>query len=171
MTKENPVVRLARLAAVAAVYFVMTVAIAPVAFGPLQLRISEILVFLCFFRKDYCISLIVGCALANLFSPFGWYDLLFGTLHTAVSVLCIAYSPRLWIAGIFPVVFSFIIGFELALLGKALLLMFSVAAGGQCFCRWFAGVYLAFKNKGFLKPLALKTNTAAGKEDNFRLNA
>ncbi|HHX73208.1 MAG TPA: QueT transporter family protein [Clostridiales bacterium] len=157
MTKENPVVRLARLAAVAAVYFVLTIAIAPIAFGPLQFRISEILVFLCFFRKDYCISLIVGCALANLFSPFGWYDLLFGTLHTAVSVLCIAYSPRLWIAGIFPVVFSFIIGFELALLGEGpFWLMFLSVMAGEALAVFAVGLpvfILLSKNKGFLKTI------------------
>ena len=159
MQKEKPAAKIARLAAVAAIYVVLTVAVAPIAFGPLQFRISEILVFLCFFRRDYCLSLIAGCALANLFSPFGWYDLVFGTLHTAVSVAAISFSPKLWVAGLFPVAFSFIIGAELALLGEGPFWLMTVSVmAGEALAVMGLGLpvfTLLSKNKGFLKAVGV----------------
>ena len=62
---------IARLSLVAAMYIVLTV-INPLSFGAIQFRISEILMFLIFFRKDYSISLIVGCFISNLFLKY-WH--------------------------------------------------------------------------------------------------
>ena len=76
-----------RLALVAAMYAVLTVVIAPLAFGEIQFRFSEVLVLLCFYRKDYALALIVGCFIANLFSPMGLMDIIFGTLATAAAVI------------------------------------------------------------------------------------
>ena len=42
-----------RLAIVAALYVALTYVSYPFAYGYMQFRISEILVLLCFFRKDY----------------------------------------------------------------------------------------------------------------------
>ncbi|MEG0615185.1 MAG: QueT transporter family protein, partial [Oscillospiraceae bacterium] len=61
--------RLAIIAMVAAAYFALTVLITPLSYGMVQFRFSEILVLLCFYKKDYCYSMAVGCLLANLFSP------------------------------------------------------------------------------------------------------
>lgn len=109
------VLRLVKLAVIAALYVVLTVLVAPIAFGPIQFRISEILVLLCFFRRDYCISLILGCFIANLFSiELGYVDLIFGTLHTAISVLCISFTKKyLFLASLWPTIFMPIIAFEL----------------------------------------------------------
>lgn len=98
----------------AALYVVLTLLTYPFSFLGMQIRIAEILVFVCFFRKDYTIGLVVGCALANLFSPIGLMDALFGTLSTLLSCLCIMFCKHLLVATIFPIVFnSFIVGFEI----------------------------------------------------------
>ena len=60
---------LVRLALVAALYAALTLALPGLSFGAIQFRFSEILVLLCFYRKDYSISLILGCFIANCFSP------------------------------------------------------------------------------------------------------
>ncbi len=120
-----------RLALVAAIYVALTLAVQPIAYGPIQMRVSELLVLLCFYRKDYCVSLTLGCLIANLFSPFGLYDIIFGTLATAVAVIPMFYMPNIWLAALLPVVSNgIIVGFELFLCGEPLWFsMGSVAVG------------------------------------------
>jgi len=118
-------------AMIAAVYVVMTVGIAPLAFGPIQLRISEVLVLLAFIDKRYVPGLILGCLIANLFSPFGMMDVFFGTTCTAAALWGITHSKTLFGASLWPVFCNAFIGVELYLLGVFPLFfgMFTVALG------------------------------------------
>lgn len=102
-------------ALIAAIYFVLCMISAPIAYGAIQFRIAELLVFLCFFRKDFVIGVTIGCFLANITSPLMFYDMIFGTLATLVSALMVAYlSPRLLVAVIYPVIVNaFVVGAEL----------------------------------------------------------
>ena len=101
-------------ALIAALYVVLTLIGYPISFLGIQFRFAEILVLLCFWRKDYAIGLIVGCAIANLASAIGIVDVGFGTLATVLACLGIIFMKRLAIAAIFPVVSNaFIVGFEL----------------------------------------------------------
>ncbi len=110
---------LVRMSLVAALYVAMTLAIQPLAYGPVQFRVSEILVLLCFYRKDYCVPLTLGCLIANLFSPFGLYDIIFGTLATAVAVFPMYRVKNIWAASLLPVVSNgLIVGLELFLCGE-----------------------------------------------------
>lgn len=121
-----------QIAMVAAVYAVFTVAISPFSYGAIQLRFSEILVLLCFYNKKYCISLTLGCAIANIFSPMALFDIPFGTLATLLSVIFICKSGRLWIASLFPTIFNaVIVGAELyfALHEPFMISMATVALG------------------------------------------
>jgi len=80
-------IALARSAIIAALYFTLTYFLQPISFGPLQFRVAEMLTVLPIFMPEAIAGLTLGCALANLLSPFGWYDILFGTLATfAASV-------------------------------------------------------------------------------------
>ena len=101
-------------AIIAAVYVVLTLITYPFSYLGIQFRVAEIMVLLCFFRKDYAIGLIIGCAIANLASSIGLVDVGFGTLATLLACLGIMFSKWLAIACIFPVVSNaFIVGFEL----------------------------------------------------------
>lgn len=123
---------LARLALVAALYAAMTLAVPGLSFGAIQFRFSEILVLLCFYRKDYCVSLILGCFIANLFSPFGLYDIIFGTLATAVAVIPMYYVRNIWLASALPVISNgIIVGFELFLCGEPLWFSMGTVAFGE----------------------------------------
>ena len=105
-----------RNALIASLYVVLTV-INPFSFESIQFRISEILILLVFFRKDYFLGLVVGCIIANLFSPMGIYDVLFGTIATILSLICIMYSKHLFITWIFSTIFNaIIVGLELYLI-------------------------------------------------------
>ncbi|MGL6008721.1 MAG: QueT transporter family protein, partial [Culicoidibacterales bacterium] len=67
---------------IAALYVVLTVTVAPLAYGPLQFRVSELLVPLIMFDFGFTWPLLIGTAMANLFSPLGMVDVVFGTLGT-----------------------------------------------------------------------------------------
>ncbi|MCI5668107.1 MAG: QueT transporter family protein [Oscillospiraceae bacterium] len=100
---------LVRLALVAAIYAVITAAIPGLSFGSIQFRFAEVLVLLCFYRKDYCIALILGCFIANCFSPMALMDMIFGTLATAIAVIPMFYIRNIWVASLLPVVSNGII--------------------------------------------------------------
>lgn len=112
---NNKINTLVRLSIVAALYVLLTI-INPFSYNAIQFRISEILVLLCFFRKDYSIALILGCFIANLFSSMMLYDIIFGTLATVLTCICIMFSKNIYLTIIYPVLFnSVIVGFELYL--------------------------------------------------------
>lgn len=107
---------LLRLSAVSSLYILFTIVIYPISYGPIQFRISEVLVLLVFFRKDYGYSIIIGCLVSNLFSPLGYLDLIFGVTQTAITVFLISKSKNLFLSSIYPVITMPIIALELYLL-------------------------------------------------------
>lgn len=79
----------------AAAYAVSTIALAPISFGPVQFRVAGLLVPLALVNPAYGLGLAVGVALANLMSPFGWYD--FALMPLVMFVITqIGYQFRHW---------------------------------------------------------------------------
>ena len=76
---------LAESGIIAALYFVLTVAVAPLSYGQLQMRVSEALCILPFFTPAAIPGLFIGCVLANTFSMLGLFDIVFGSLATLVA--------------------------------------------------------------------------------------
>lgn len=120
-------------ALIAAIYVVMTLAIAPLSFGMIQIRISEVLMLMAFIDKKYAPGLVLGCFIANCFSPFR-YDgrciqaqpaqrlLLWGLRNAAKHCS----GASLW-----PVLCNAFIGIELYLFGSPLLLSMATVAFGE----------------------------------------
>ena len=75
-------------AVVGALYAALTIALAPISYGPLQFRVSEVLCILPFFFPFTAWGLFVGCALANLFGSGLLPDIVFGSLATLLAALC-----------------------------------------------------------------------------------
>ena len=112
--KKYSVKNLVKISSVAAIYVALTLVLGDFSFGPLQMRVSEVLMLLCFFNKKYGYSLIVGCAIANCFSTLGPIDIVMGTLATSLAVLAITHSKKLVVAAIWTPLFNgLVIGFEL----------------------------------------------------------
>ena len=106
---------IARISIIASMYIVFTI-INPFSYNAIQFRISEILMILCFFRKDYSIGLILGCLISNLFSEIMLYDIIFGTLATILACICMMFSKNIYISILYPIIFnSLLVGFELYL--------------------------------------------------------
>lgn len=129
--QSDRVRNLTRIAVVAAVYALLTVLVSPLSYGAVQFRFSEILVLLCFYRKDYAVALTLGCFIANLLSPFG-LDILFGTMGTAAAVFIMYYMPNIWLAAALPVITNgVLVGLELYLYGEPLWFSMGTVALGE----------------------------------------
>lgn len=151
--------RITNIGVVAAIYVVLTLLGSGLAYGQIQFRISEVLVLLCFFNKDYIISMTIGCFIANLFSTVGLLDTVVGTLATLISVLLI-YACRkklnLFLVSLFPVIINgILVGAELKFAAKLpFFLSMGTVALGEFVCVSVFGVLLfryLSENKRFMK--------------------
>lgn len=88
--------KIAAVGLVAAVYAVVTLALSFISYGPIQFRVSEILMFLPLLGKEYIVALTLGCLLANLIGPYGVPDIVFGTLATLISAILVYMTPKLF---------------------------------------------------------------------------
>ena len=82
--------RIAYSGAVAALYAGVTIALAPISYGPVQFRISEVLCILPFFFPWSSWGLFIGCIIADLLSSYGIADIIFGSAATLISSLIVA---------------------------------------------------------------------------------
>ena len=94
---------LVKSAGVAALYAVLTLLLPVASYGPIQFRFSEILVLLVFYNKRFIPGLVLGCAIANLFSPMMLFDVVFGTLSSYIAFILMQRAKNLYVASIFPV--------------------------------------------------------------------
>lgn len=112
--------KIVRCAAIAAVYAVLCLVLAPFSFGAVQVRVAEALGMLVVFGPEYAIGVTVGCFLANMLGT-GFPDILFGTAATAISCVFMILLRRYRVKGLAipasipPVVFNaLIVGPEIA---------------------------------------------------------
>ena len=82
----------AQIAMVATLYTVVTLVLAPLSYGPIQVRVSEALTVLPLIWQPSIISLTIGCFLSNLIGVHmgttGPIDIVVGTLATFLAAVC-----------------------------------------------------------------------------------
>ena len=101
-------------AILAAVYAALTVTLPIPQYAGIQCRLSEALTVLPFFFPAATPGLVVGCFIANLFSPYS-LDMVFGTAATLLACLITQRMPGKWLAPLPPVLCNaVIVGAELA---------------------------------------------------------
>lgn len=78
---------IAQAGIIAAAYIVLTMLVAPLAFGSIQFRLSEALTALAVLTPAAIPGLFLGCLLANILNPqnLGLIDIVFGSLATLVA--------------------------------------------------------------------------------------
>lgn len=98
-------------AAIAAVYTVLTLVFAPISFGPVQFRISELLCILPFFTPAAVPGLFVGCLLSNILCGAAGLDIVFGSLATLIGAAGSLYLGRInkWLVCLPPILSNTII--------------------------------------------------------------
>ena len=88
-----PVRTLALAAVVGAAYAALTIGLAPISYGAVQFRVSEVLCILPYFVPGTAWGLFVGCAIANILGG-GILDIVFGSLATLGAALATARLGR-----------------------------------------------------------------------------
>lgn len=83
--KKMSVRSLVRAAIIAAVYALLTIALAPISSGLIQCRVAEAMSVLPYFTFSAVPGLFIGCLLANLLVGAPIYDVVFGSLATLLA--------------------------------------------------------------------------------------
>ena len=110
-------------ALIAAVYVVLSVILGPLSFGTnglFEVRLSEMLMALCFISPFYFPGLIIGCFVSNIFSGMP-IDMLIGTLQTVIACFIMYYLRKVKHVSIIlaSITCGVMIGLELYFLGFA----------------------------------------------------
>lgn len=137
---KKKLTHLAQGAMIAAIYAAATYlsAVFGVAYGNIQFRFSEALTILSVFTPAAVPGLTIGCIIGNITSPFGVWDIIFGSLATllaaasARALRSVKIKSFPFLSLLMPVIFNaLIVGAEITFLmpGQApSLAVFSVAA-------------------------------------------
>lgn len=84
---HKKVLFITRAALIAAIYTVVTVAIAPYSYGVFQFRVSEALTVLPAVMSCAIPGLFVGCLVSNIIGGYGPIDMIFGSLTTLIAAI------------------------------------------------------------------------------------
>ena len=126
---------------IAALYAVLTVALSPFSFGAVQFRFSEALLVLALVDRRTIPGLILGCAIANLFSPMGLWDVAIGTSATALALWAMTRTKNPFGAMVWPAVMNgLLVGWELWFLDSLpFWLSAATVAAGELGVLWAVG--------------------------------
>ncbi len=127
--KKTDTLTFVRIAMIAAIYTVVSLALAPISYGNIQVRIAEALTILPLLYKPSIYGVTLGCFLTNLLgafmgvNPTGFIDAIIGTLATFLAAECTYMLKDKTVKGfplwsvLMPVIFNFFfVGAELAVL-------------------------------------------------------
>lgn len=103
--------QLAIAGVIAALYAVLAyfASVFGIAYGPIQCRFSESLCVLPFLFPAATPGLFVGCLVANLLSPYGALDIIFGSLATLLAAVWTQHTQHKWLAPLPPVLCNAVI--------------------------------------------------------------
>lgn len=85
---SHSVMRLTRGALIAALYTALTLLLAPISYGAVQVRVAEAFTLLPILFPEAVPALAVGCLLSNILGGCMLPDIVFGTLATLLGAVC-----------------------------------------------------------------------------------
>ena len=106
MSNKTLLTKLTRNAVISALYFLLNILLEPISYGPIQLRVAEALTLLPLIFPECYIGLAIGCALSNIISVFGIFDIIFGSLITLVAGYITSKIRNIWLAPLPPVLLN-----------------------------------------------------------------
>lgn len=98
-----------RAAMIGALYATITVIFAPISYGMVQVRISEMLLVLPYFMPAAIPGLFVGTLIANMFGGLGILDIVFGSLATLLSAYLVSKIGNKYLVPLPPVIINAIV--------------------------------------------------------------
>lgn len=119
-------------AAISALYAALTIAIAPISYGPVQFRIAEAMTLLPFILPEAIPGLFIGCIIANLFSGFGLIDVVLGSAATLIAGWITYKMPNIWLAAVPPILINaLVVGGYLAFITETPMAIAMLYIGGS----------------------------------------
>jgi len=79
---------------IGSIYAALTIILAPISYGQIQIRVAEALTILPFFSSFSIAGLFIGCIIANVAGGNGIIDIVFGSLATLLSAILTYYIGR-----------------------------------------------------------------------------
>mgnify|MGYP001480149136 CR=1 FL=1 len=101
--------KVAIVGVIASVYTVLTVAFAPISYGFVQFRVSEVMTILPFLTPLAIPGLFIGAFFANWWSLLGVVDVVFGSLASLIAAYFTYKMPSKWLAPLPPVLVNAVI--------------------------------------------------------------
>jgi len=94
---------------IAALYAGLTILLAPISYGMIQVRVAEMLMVLPFFTLSAVPGLFVGCLIANIFGGYGLPDIVFGSLASLVAAYLVTKIKNRYLVPLPPVIINAIV--------------------------------------------------------------
>lgn len=85
---------LTKIAIISSLYVIVTISLAPISFGAIQFRLSEMFNFLALYHKRYVIAITFGVVIANFMSPTWFLDVPIGSISTFLVLIFCRYVTR-----------------------------------------------------------------------------
>ncbi|MDR3072938.1 MAG: QueT transporter family protein [Clostridiales Family XIII bacterium] len=97
-------------AVIGGIYSALTLLLAPISYGLVQVRISEALTLLPRFSRASIPGLFIGCFLANLLGTGNMMDIVAGSLATLVAAFCSRkFKDKPWLVPLPPVLINAVV--------------------------------------------------------------
>jgi uncharacterized membrane protein len=96
-------------ASIAALYAALTIILAPISYGPIQVRVAEALTVLPYVLPQAIPGLYIGCMTANIWGGLGPVDIFGGSAVTLIAALLtfhLRHYNKPWLAPLPPVVLN-----------------------------------------------------------------
>lgn len=94
-TSSSTVQTIVSTAIIAAMYVAVTMIIQPIAYGPIQVRLSEMFNYLVLFKKRYIWGVTLGVFLSNFMSPTWTLDVPIGTISTLIVLFLVLWLVKM----------------------------------------------------------------------------
>jgi uncharacterized membrane protein len=85
---------IAQVGIIGSLYAVVTIILAPISYGPIQVRVSEALTILPYLTPSAIPGLFIGCLVANIYGGLGIYDIIGGSLCTLLAAFLTFLSSK-----------------------------------------------------------------------------
>lgn len=92
-------------AIIGAIYAAITILLAPIGYGQIQVRVAEALTVLPYFTPAAIPGLFIGCIVANIYGG-GLLDIIFGSLASLVAAILSRKAPKRWLVPLPPVIIN-----------------------------------------------------------------
>lgn len=159
--------KIALSALIAALYAGLTLALAPISYGPVQLRVAEALTLLPFCMPEAIPGLFIGCMLSNFWGGFGLIDVVLGSAATLTAAWLTYKMPNLIFAAVPPVaVNALVVGVYLGLLTETPVLLsvlyIALSQAAVCFGLGIPLCKILCKTPGFHSRVLPKKEKSPG---------